>query len=52
MSKVKLEIVADVLVCGCVGVILDYFLNTSIVCSILGLLVGTVIALIAWKRKK
>lgn len=51
MKKI-LIFISDILACGCVGIIIDFFAKTSFIFTVVGLVVGIVLAIILNIKKK
>lgn len=52
MNKRTLEFITNILVGFCLGLIIDYFANTSFIFTALGTVAGVVLAFILKKRGK
>lgn len=52
MKKDVLSFVTDILVCGCVGICIDYFANTTFIFTLIGLVAGVGLAFILKNRRK
>lgn len=52
MKKSILNFITNVLVCGCIGIIVDFFAKTSFIFTVIGLVVGIVVAIILNNKNK
>ena len=47
-----LSFITDILVCGCLGIIIDYVAHTRFIFTIVGLVAGLVLAIVLKKLKE
>lgn len=52
MNKELVGLISDVLVCGCIGIIVDTLAKTTFIFTVIGLLVGIILAVVLKNKRR